>query len=785
LLTKLTRMSKNLVIVESPAKAKTIARFLGKEYEVKSSYGHVRDLPKDDFSIDVENNYAPRYVILPEKKKIVEELKKEASKADRVWLATDEDREGEAIAWHLYETLQLVPEKTKRIVFHEITKPAILQAVSNPRFLDFNLINAQQARRIIDRIVGYRLSPLLWKKIKPAISAGRVQSVAVRLIVEREEEIKHFQPQNFFKIIGVFITSKGEMFEAELNEKFTTEKDVLLFLEELKNSTFVVEQIEEKPGIKVPPPPFITSTLQQEASRKLGFGVAQTMYIAQQLYEEGWITYMRTDSVHLSPLAVQAIRNVILSQFGEAYSKPRQYETKIKGAQEAHEAIRPTYVDRTSVPGNAMQNKLYELIWKRAVASQMAEAKTLRTIVHIDIPQLKNYYFIAKGEVIVFDGYLKLYEESTEDEVRNDSQRKLPKLTVQQELELSKAVAEQKFTAPPFRYSEASLVKKLEELGIGRPSTYAPIIETIQKREYVEKKSFQPQSRKVIHFILENGSVQKKNTTEKYGGEKNKLVPTDLGIVVNRFLTQFFADIMDYGFTATLEQEFDEIAEGKRSWQEVVDEFYKNFNPKVATIDQIAGKFKGERLLGVDPKTGKNVYVKVGPYGSMVQLGDTSDKEKPRFAKLLKNQSVEEITLEEALALFDFPKVLGKYNNKDVVIGTSKYGYFIFYDGKYHSLPSHLNPLEVNLDEAIAVIEDSNKKETNQILREIDKNTFVLNGRYGPYIRHKTYNIPLRNIEHPEKLTKAEIKKIIDEYLKTHENKPSSTSKRKLTSKKK
>ncbi|MCX7697376.1 MAG: type I DNA topoisomerase [Bacteroidales bacterium] len=759
-------MAKNLVIVESPAKAKTIARFLGKEFEVKSSYGHVRDLPKDKLSIDIQNNYKPTYVILPEKKKIIEELKKSISTSDVVWLATDEDREGEAIAWHLYETLQLAAEKTKRIVFHEITKPAILEAVANPRFLNFNLINAQQARRVIDRLVGYKLSPLLWKKVKPAISAGRVQSVAVRLLVEREEQIRHFQPEEFFKITGIFLTADGKKFHAELNEKFNSEKEALMVLEHLKNASFFVSHIEEKPGLRVPPPPFTTSTLQQEASRKLGFSVSQTMYIAQQLYEEGWITYMRTDSVHLSNLAIQAIKKIVFSKFGEVYSKPRQFETQTKGAQEAHEAIRPTYIDRLSIEGNTKQQKLYELIWKRAVASQMTEAKLKRTIIHISSPVLQNFYFIAKGEIIVFDGFLHLYEESHEDEDSMDGSFHLPSLSLNDLLNYEKITAEQKFTHPPYRYSEAQLVKSLEELGIGRPSTYAPIIETIQKRKYVEKKSFPPQTRKVIHFVLEGSEITKKIISEKFGGEKNKLVPTDLGIVVNKFLTHYFADIVDYGFTASLEQQFDEVAEGKTTWQVVVDEFYKQFSRKLSEVEHLSGKFQGQRLLGIDPKTGKKVYVKVGPYGSMAQLGDAADEEKPRFASLLAHQSVEEITLEEALSLFEFPKKLGRLEKGEVTVGSSKYGYFIHYDGKYFSIPPGIDPTKLTLLDAQRIIE-KNHNEGIRVLKEFDKDILIVKGKFGPYIKYKQHNIPLRHVQDFEKLSKHDLEKIVEEYLKT------------------
>lgn len=775
---KFNPMAKNLVIVESPAKAKTIARFLGKDFEVKSSYGHVRDLPKDKLSIDINNNYTPTYVILPEKKKVIEELKKSISKSDMVWLATDEDREGEAIAWHLYETLQLAAEKTKRIVFHEITKPAIQEAVANPRFLDFNLINAQQARRVIDRLVGYKLSPLLWKKVKPAISAGRVQSVAVRLIVEREEQIKHFRPQEYFKITGVFITSDGKKVHAELNEKFETEKEALMLLEQIKNSTFTVTHVEEKPGLRIPPPPFTTSTLQQEAARKLGLSVAQTMYIAQQLYEEGWITYMRTDSVQLSPLAIQAIKKVVVSQFGEKYSKPRQFETRTKGAQEAHEAIRPAYVDRTTIQGNPNQQKLYDLIWKRALASQMAEAKLKRTIIHISSPALQDYYFIAKGEVVVFDGFLRLYEESIEDEESRDDQAHLPPLSMNDVLNYEKILAEQKFTNPPFRYSEAQLVKTLEELGIGRPSTYAPIIDTIQKRKYVEKKSFPPQTRKAVQFVLEDNTISKKTISEKFGSEKNKLVPTDLGIVVNKFLTNYFADIVDYGFTAGLEQQFDEVARGKMPWQKVVDLFYQQFEKKLAEVEHLTGKFQGQRFLGIDPKTGKKVYVKVGPYGSMAQLGDAADEEKPRFAGLLPHQSVDEITLAEALALFNFPRNLGKLEKGDVIVGSSRYGYFIHYDGKYFSVPVGTDPTKLTLSDAQRIIEQNlNSKKEPGLIKEIDGETSIMRGRFGIYLKHKEYNIPLRGIENPEKLSARDVKKIIDEYLKTKLSETTNTKK--------
>lgn len=757
---------KNLVIVESPAKAKTIERFLGNEFKVMSSYGHVRDLPKGDLSIDINNGYLPQYEVLSDKTKLISELKKLCKEAEIVWLATDEDREGEAISWHLVEALKLPIEKTQRIVFHEITKEAIQNAIKNPRSLDNNLVNAQQARRVLDRLVGYELSPILWKKVRPSLSAGRVQSVAVRLIVEREEEINQFDSVSDYKITGDFI-SKGDKkstINAELDVRFDKERDALVFLESCSNAEFTVSAVETKPGMRSPAAPFTTSTLQQEASRKLGFSVSQTMTVAQQLYEEGHITYMRTDSVHLSDLALNTAAQEIRSIYGEEYSKTRQFVTKSKGAQEAHEAIRPTYLAKKSIDGNSNQKKLYDLIWKRTIASQMAEARIEKTQISIDISNNKNK-FIARGEVILFDGFLKVYEESVEDEIHDESSGKLPALQIGTIMNYNGIHADQKFSQHPPRYSEASLVKKLEELGIGRPSTYAPTISTIQKREYVIKESRTGKERKVIQLLLLNGKVERQVKTEKYGSEKNKLFPTDLGILVNRFLVEYFPNIVDYHFTANVEKEFDEIADGKIIWEKPIDAFYKKFKPQVEETLKNASRVQGERLLGIDPKSGKNIYAKYGPYGPMVQIGESTDEEKPRFASLLKGQSLEKITYEEAIALFGFPKTLGDFEDKEVVVSVGRFGPYVRHDGKFYSIPSGNDPGALNLKQAIEIIDNGRNKAANSILRTFDQEPElkIVKGRFGPYIKYKGGNYPLGKKKEYETLSIEEIMQIIAE----------------------
>lgn len=774
------RMGKNLVIVESPAKAKTIEKFLGKDYTVMSSYGHVRDLPKEDISIDLKNNFEPKYEILPDKEKIISELKKASKSAEVVWLATDEDREGEAIAWHLAETLNIEKKKLKRIVFHEITKDAILHAIENPRELNYHLVDAQQARRVLDRIVGYELSPVLWKKVKPSLSAGRVQSVAVRLIVEREEEIKNFNSVSDFKITGEFYNSKKEMLTAELNTRFESERDALMFLESVKNSKFIVKSVEKKPATRNPAPPFTTSTLQQEAARKIGFSVNQTMTIAQQLYESGLITYMRTDSVNLSDLALSAAKKEIENQFGSEYSKTRKFTTKSKGAQEAHEAIRPTYLNKKTIEGNANQKKLYELIWKRTIASQMAEAKLEKTQIQIVSTDSKEF-FVARGEVIQFDGFLKVYEESTDEENGNDNGKILPQVAKGDVLERNVITAVQKFTQHPARYSEATLVKKLEELGIGRPSTYAPIISTIQKRNYVVKESRTAQTRKIVHLELKNNKIQRFLKNENFGSEKNKLFPTDLGTVVTHFLQDYFEDIINYDFTANIEKEFDEIAEGKAKWNKIISKFYKGFHPQVNETLQNTGKYHGERLLGIDPASGKNVYAKLGPYGAMIQIGESSDEEKPKFASLLKGQSIDTITLDEALALFRFPKNIGELDGEEVIVSIGKYGPYLRHAGKFYSIPSDIDPCSVDLKAAEKIIKQKKEKDQNNILRtfEEDPELQILKGRYGSYIKYKGKNYPLGKKNDPEKITIDEIKEIIKAKDEGKSSKKKSSSKNK------
>lgn len=756
-------MSKNLVIVESPAKAKTIEKYLGKDFQVLSSFGHVRDLPKEEMSIDIEAGFKPNYVVMSDKQKVISELKSLSKKADKVWLATDEDREGEAIAWHLFETLDLDEKNTKRIVFHEITKTAILEAIENPRTINYNLVNAQQARRVLDRIVGYRLSPLLWRKIKPALSAGRVQSVAVRLIVEREEEINAFQSAFEFRVNGQFLSNK-DLVSAELNERFDSERDAMIFLDSIKKSSYSVGKIEVKPGSRNPAPPFTTSTLQQEASRKLGFSVSQTMTIAQQLYEMGLITYMRTDSVNLSKLAIDSFKKEIENLFGKKYSKPRQFATKTKGAQEAHEAIRPTYASNRQIEGSAAQKKLYDLIWKRTIASQMAEAVIERTTVKIDISDVAQY-FLAKGEVIIFDGFLKIYEESHDDDTSSQDKGQLPKLKESQKLDPKLIVANQKYAQYPPRYSEASLVKKLEDLGIGRPSTYAPTISTIQNRKYVLKENRPAKERKVIQLVLDKQAITRDIETEKYGSEKNKLFPTDLGIIVTKFLMEHFQNIVDYNFTATLEKDFDEIADGKKKWNEPIVEFYKNFDPQVQKIDKNTGKYHGERLLGVDPVSGKNVYSKLGPYGPMAQIGESTDEEKPKFAGLLYGQTIENITLEQALDLFKFPKKIGESEGKELVVSVGRFGPYVRFDGKFYSIPKDVNPVHVDLKKALEIIANKKEKDKNSILKTFveEPELFILKGRFGPYIKYEGKNYPLGSKKKYDELSIEEIKEIIKE----------------------
>lgn len=761
-------MQKNLVIVESPAKAKTIEKFLGKDYKVMSSYGHIRDLKKKDLGIDIEHNFQPMYEVPSDKKKIVDELKKAAKEADMVWLASDEDREGEAISWHLFKTLGLKEDKTRRIVFHEITKDAILHAIENPRKIDINLVDAQQARRVLDRIVGFELSPVLWKKVKPALSAGRVQSVAVRLIVEREREINNFKVEASYRVTAIF-TKKDENgtvneINATLSSRLKNKKEALDLLEKLKTSQYRVEDIETKPVKKSPAAPFTTSTLQQEAARKLGFPVSLTMMVAQKLYESGKITYMRTDSVNLSSLALNTSKAEIETSYGKEYIKTRQFSTKSKGAQEAHEAIRPTYMSEHTISGTAQEKKLYDLIWKRTIASQMSDAEVEKTVVTIGISNDK-LKFVAEGEVLKFDGFLKVYLEGTDDEETEKETNLLPKVVKQEILDAKQITATERFTQRPPRYTEASLVRKLEELGIGRPSTYAPTISTIQNREYVEKSNIEGTERKYNILTLKNGQLADKDKTEVTGADKNKLIPTDIGMVVNDFLTEFFPRIMDYNFTADVEKDFDLVAEGRENWTKIMDNFYKVFHPVVESATNFQTDHKiGERILGTDPKTGRQVSVKIGRFGPMVQIGTQDEEEKPLFAGLQKSQSMANITLEEALKLFDLPRNLGKYEDKDVTVSTGRFGPYIKHDNKFISLSKEYDPFSVNLDEAIHLIQDKRQKDKEKILKVFkeDPEVQILNGRFGPYIAYKKTNYKIPKKTEIENLTYEDCMKIIN-----------------------
>ena len=766
-----TIMQKNLVIVESPAKAKTIEKFLGKDYKVLSSYGHIRDLKTKQFSIDIEHNYAPQYEIPADKKKLVSELKAESKAAEMVWLASDEDREGEAISWHLCEVLGLKPENTRRIVFHEITKTAILHAIETPRSIDMNLVNAQQARRVLDRIVGFQLSPILWRKVKPALSAGRVQSVAVRLIVEREREIQDFVSEAAYRVTANFILPDGKtILKAELNRRLKTKEEAQAFLHACQNATFTIDDISKKPVRKSPAPPFTTSTLQQEAARKLGYSVSQTMMIAQRLYESGFITYMRTDSFNLSDLALGTAKEAILESYGEKYYKFRQYHTKSKGAQEAHEAIRPTYIAKAEIDGTAQERKLYDLIRKRTIACQMADAELERTTISVDISGVKEK-FVATGEVVVFDGFLQVYHESTDDDQEKEQGNTLlPAVHLQDALQLKEATATERFTQRPARYTEATLVRRLEELGIGRPSTYAPTIQTIQNREYVIKGDKEGTERAYSILTLNKKGIQESTKTEMVGADRNKLMPTDIGIVVNDFLMEYFQLVMDYNFTAKVEKEFDAIAEGEENWTKVIDNFYQVFHPVVEQTAAIRTEHKvGERQLGIDPKSGKPVFVKIGRFGPVAQIGESNaekDNEKPQFATLLKGQSIETITLEEALKLFELPRTVGEYEGKVVVAAIGRFGPFIRHDGKFVSIPKDKNPISITLDEAIELIQQKREKDENRFIKkfEEDPELEILNGRYGPYIAYKgkNYRIPKTGYT-PAEMTLADCMKLVSE----------------------
>ena len=731
-------MSKNLVIVESPAKAKTIEKFLGKDYQVMSSFGHIRDLAEKGIGIDFENNYQPEYVVSTDKKKTVAELKKATKDAEIVWLASDEDREGEAIAWHLYEELKLKKENTRRIVFHEITKDAILNAIEHPRDIDIHLVDAQQARRVLDRIVGFELSPVLWRKVRPSLSAGRVQSVAVRLIVEREREINQFLADANYKVSALFnsvdVNGKAIELKAELSQRFATKAEAMVFLESCKNAQFSVDNIITKPTKKSPAPPFTTSTLQQEAARKLGFSVAQTMQVAQRLYESGNITYMRTDSVNLSGLALGTSKAEIISMAGEKYVHTRQFNTKTKGAQEAHEAIRPSYMNAHTVDGSSQEKRLYELIWKRTIASQMADAELEKTSIYISISGNKQQ-FIASGEVIIFDGFLKVYMESTDDETDAENESLLPAMKNGEKLISEEIVAQERFSQKPPRYGEASLVRKLEELGIGRPSTYAPTISTIQNRSYVEKGDRTAEKRNYNVLKLKAGKITDKIKEENTGAEKSKLFPTDIGMVVNDFLTEYFPTILNYNFTADVEKEFDLIADGEIKWTNAIDKFYKNFHPIVEDTMKNSERQVGERILGTDPTSGRQLSVKSGKYGPLAQIGTAEEEEKPIFASLRKEQSIESISLEEALELFKLPRQAGEFEGSIMTVAIGRFGPYIRHDGAFYSLPKTDDPMEVSTERAIEIIQEKRETEKNRIIKTLGENgeIQVLNGRFGPY----------------------------------------------------
>lgn len=758
-------MAKNLLIVESPAKAKTIEKILGKDFKVTSCQGHIRDLIKGNGAIDKENNFEPKYQVSPEKQKIVAELKKLAKSSEEIWLATDEDREGEAISWHLCEELKLDPETTKRIVFHEITKSAIQNAVQNPRLVDQNLVNAQQARRVLDRLVGFELSPILWKKIRPSLSAGRVQSVAVRLIVEREREIMHFDSQSSFKLTAIFDVKDDNgrvaKLKAESGKKFNSEKEAQEFLEECLSAEFTIKDIQTKPAKKSPAAPFTTSTLQQEASRKLSFSVSRTMSVAQRLYEAGHITYMRTDSVNLSNTAINASAAEIEKSFGAEYVNSKNYQNKKSGAQEAHEAIRPTYFENHSVEASSDEKRLYDLIWKRTVASQMSDAKLERTTVKIDISS-NGEELNAKGEVLLFDGFLKLYIESKDDDEEEEKSDMLPPLSSGQKLDLDHMFSRERFTKAPPRYNEASLVRKLEDLGIGRPSTYAPTITTIQKRNYVEKKDLQGVDREYKVLRLKDGEISKSVETEITGAEKQKLFPTDIGMVVNDFLLEHFKNVLDYNFTARIEEDFDVIAQGDLEWNKMIKDFYEPFHKNVEKTEEEAERATGERVLGKDPKSGRELLVRIGKYGPMAQIGRTDDEEKPQFAKLRSDQKLETITLEEAVDLFKLPRQLGQFEDKVVTAAIGRFGPYIRHDSKFVSIPKDMDVYEISLDEAVGLIKEKREVEAKRLIKDFEgEDIQLLNGRYGPYIKAGKKNVRIPKDKTPEDLSLEEIKELI------------------------
>jgi len=753
-------MAKNLVIVESPAKAKTIEKFLGKDFQVASSFGHIADLPSKELGIDVEGDFSPKYIVSDDKKAVVKKLKSLAKKAEVVWLASDEDREGEAIAWHLVEQLKLKPEATKRIVFHEITKKAILKAVENPREINYNLVDAQQARRVLDRLVGYELSPVLWRKVKGGLSAGRVQSVSVRLIVERERAIEEFTQEASYRVDALFANAEGKVFKAKLSKNFPEKSAAEAFLQSCVGADFSVEALQQKPAKKSPAAPFTTSTLQQEASRKLGFPVAKTMMIAQRLYEAGLITYMRTDSVNLSEDAKAAAEAEITSSYGTAYSKPRSFATKSKGAQEAHEAIRPTHMDQHEVSVEYDQDRLYSLIWKRTIASQMSEALLERTVVKI--ANTKNsHQFTANGEVITFEGFLKVYLEGTDNE-DEEAAGMLPKMAEKEDLENKNITATERYTRPPARFTEASLVKRLEELGIGRPSTYAPTISTIQRREYVLKGMVEGKERAYQQFTLQNSDITLQTLSEKVGSDKGKLVPTDIGNIVTDFLVANFSNVLDFGFTAKVESDFDEIAEGNAAWIDVIKEFYNDFHPTVVDVAANAERAKGERLLGVDPDSGKNVYVRLGRFGAMVQIGEATDEEKPRFASLQAGQTLNTLTYEEAMDLFQLPKSLGDYEAKEVLVASGRFGPYIKFDDQYVSLDKGENPMSVDMDRAIELIEEKRKADAPIGIYEtlpIQKGV----GRFGPFIKWNGMFINVNKKYDYDNLSQEDLEALIED----------------------
>lgn len=776
---------KNLVIVESPNKVATIEKFLGSDYTVKSSYGHIRDLYPKQMSIDIANNYEPQYVVSEDKKKLVAELQKAVKQADKVWLAADEDREGEAIAWHLQETLKLDPATTQRIVFNEITKTALLHAIENPRTIDMDLVDAQQARRVLDRIVGYELSPILWSKIKAQLSAGRVQSVTVRLVVDRENEIKNFVSEQYFKITAQFHTADAEQpIVAEVSRTFKNEADATQFLQDIASATFTVSKVETKPSHRSPTPPFTTSTLQQEASRKLGYGVARTMQIAQQLYEGGYITYMRTDSVNLSNFALNLAKEEITNIYGARYSKTRRYQTKTKGAQEAHEAIRPTNMANSTIDVEPAMRRLYELIWKRTIASQMADAEIEKTTIEIAIDG-KTEHFKCEGEQITFDGFLKVYNESTDDDESTDSERLLPKISNGTVLKIAEATAAQHYTQHPPRYNEASLVKKMEEIGIGRPSTYASTISSILKREYVSKEDREPEKREAIIVKLKDSKIERIVKLENTGAEKGKLFPTDTGKLVVAFLMEHFSEIMDYNFTANVEKDLDEIATGKIKWRKVIDQFYKPFHKTVTYTQQNSHRSNGERLIGVDPASKKNVYAKIGRYGAIVQIGETKSDEKPRFASLKKDQSIETITLEEALKLFELPRNMGTFEDSEVVVSVGRFGPYVRHGKNFYSLPKSDDPMEITLERCIEIIKIKQKEnaEKEELMKHFpheiglheDEKIEANIGRFGPYLTFKGANYRMPKGIDPLKITLEEAIEIIS---KSGDKKPRGKAKK-------